>query len=372
MSAGLPIEIRHRPVLDPGFLPAILWNKAYEARVAATAGSPPLVIALDRPDETCFVHRTQVLPHEGENVALNRRYVERLVKFLLWQKGGNHLTIGGEDHICSVLSEIYSENGERVFDRETMGRKMFRAPISVEVRAVADMPGPKEATVTLGRHLDGCRIGFDLGGSDRKCAAVVDGEVVFSEEVAWDPYFQADPQYHFNGIDDTIRRAAERLPRVDSIGGSSAGAYANNEVLVASLFRGISDGDFETHVRRIFWRLKEKWGGVPFEVTNDGEVTALAGSMSLNDNCCWASQWVQQRRPVIVIRPDTSLAGSTSWHSLPSTTGMARPETSGRATSAAASSISRSRPWPGWLPGPGSIFPRTCHLPTAWRRSRLS
>ena len=285
MSAGLPIEIRHRPVLDPGFLPAILWNQAYETRVAATSESAPLVIALDRPDGTCFVHRTQVLPHRGENVALNRKYVERLVKFLLWQKGGNHLTIGGDDHICSILAEIYSENGERAFDRETMGSKMFRAPISVEARAVKDMPGPKEATVTLGRHLDGCRIGFDLGGSDRKCAAVVDGEVVFSEEVAWDPYFQADPQYHFDGIDDTIRRAAERLPRVDSIGGSSAGAYANNEVLAASLFRGISDGDFKTHVRRIFWRLKEKWGGVPFEVTNDGEVTALAGSMSLNDNC---------------------------------------------------------------------------------------
>ena len=38
-------------------------------------------------------------------------------------------------------------------------------------------------------HLDGCRIGFDLGGSDRKCAAVIDGKVVHSEEVAWNPYF---------------------------------------------------------------------------------------------------------------------------------------------------------------------------------------
>ena len=34
----------------------------------------------------------------------------------------------------------------------------------------------------MGGHLDGCRIGFDAGGSDRKVSAVIDGETVFSEE----------------------------------------------------------------------------------------------------------------------------------------------------------------------------------------------
>jgi predicted NBD/HSP70 family sugar kinase len=37
-------------------------------------------------------------------------------------------------------------------------------------------------------------------------------------------------------------------------------------------------------VRRLFFELQEAWGGIPFEVVNDGEVTALAGSMALNDN----------------------------------------------------------------------------------------
>jgi predicted NBD/HSP70 family sugar kinase len=73
------------------------------------------------------------------------------------------------------------------------------------------------------------------------------------------------------------------LPRVDAIGGSSAGIYVNNEVRVASLFRGVPPDLFERHVRRMFFTLQERWGGVPFEVANDGEVTALAGSMSLGD-----------------------------------------------------------------------------------------
>ena len=58
----------------------------------------------------------------------------------------------------------------------------------------------------------------------------------------------------------------------------------NNEVRVASLFRGVPADLFEQHVRRMFFTLQERWGGVPFEVVNDGEVTALAGSMEMNDN----------------------------------------------------------------------------------------
>ena len=68
---------------------------------------------------------------------------------------------------------------------------------------------------------------------------MVDGEVVFSEEVAWNPSAQADPQYHFDGIDDSLRRAAAQLPRVDAIGGSAAGVYVDNEVRVGSLYRGV-------------------------------------------------------------------------------------------------------------------------------------
>jgi predicted NBD/HSP70 family sugar kinase len=58
----------------------------------------------------------------------------------------------------------------------------------------------------------------------------------------------------------------------------------NNEVRVGSLFRGVPAEQFEKHIRRMFFTLQERWGGVPFEVVNDGEVTALAGSISLGDN----------------------------------------------------------------------------------------
>ncbi len=280
----MPREPRHRPVLDPGFEPAILARREYDERVAADPGAHPLAIALQRPDGAISRYDLRILPHEGEKARRNVKIVERLLKFLLWQRGGNHILIGGNQALTEEIRAIYSPSGVRAFDYEFMGEKIYGGAMRIESRDISAMPEAKESAVPLGRNLDGCRIGFDLGGSDRKCAALIDGEVVFSEEIPWDPYFEKNPQYHFDGINDSLRRAAEKLPRVDAIGGSAAGVYVNNEVRVASLFRGVSPEDFEKRVRRIFFRLKEKWGNVPFEVVNDGEVTALAGSMSLRDN----------------------------------------------------------------------------------------
>ena len=276
---------RHLPPLDERFLPAALWNRAYRKLVDAEPESRNLHLALARKDGTTFHHRLQILPHEGGNVELNRKYVERTVKFLFWMKGGSRLYVAGNDAVATFLSGIYSPDGARSFDRDIVGHGIFGEPISVTPCQREELPPASEENMELGRNLDGCRIGFDLGGSDRKAAALIDGEVVFSEEIPWDPYFQSDPHYHLEGIRDSLQRAAAHLPRVDAIGGSAAGDYINNEVRVASLFRGIKDpAVFETEVRPIFLKLQEEWEGIPFVVINDGEVTALAGSLSMNAN----------------------------------------------------------------------------------------
>jgi predicted NBD/HSP70 family sugar kinase len=276
--------MKFRPVLDSDFIPASLWNRAYRARVRESGGGRNLAIALERSDGSVSVFRTAVLPHEGTNVAVNNRYVERLLKFLLWQKGGYHVIIGGDARIADYLRSVYAPEGARAFDYQFMGELVYGRSMAIENSAFDASPVEKETTAPLGRHLDGYRIGFDLGASDRKCAAVADGKVIFSDEVAWNPSAQADPQYHFDGIQDSLQRAAAHLPRVDAIGGSAAGVYVNNEVRVASLYRAVPRALFDSRVRRLFFELQAAWGGIPFEVVNDGEVTALAGSMALGDN----------------------------------------------------------------------------------------
>ncbi len=293
----LAIKPRIQPPLDPDFVPAELWLRAYAERVEADGGRHPLTIELSRPDGTRSIVHTAVLPHEGAAASLNRYHLDRLVKFLLWQRGGSAIRIAGQQTLVAELAERFSLSGPRAFDAKFMGERIFSAPFSVEATDESEIGSDNSGTVSLGRHLDGCRIGFDLGGSDRKAAAVIDGKVVFSEEIEWDPYFKEDVSYHYEGIQDSLRRAAKHLPRVDAIGGSAAGVYVNNRVRVASLFRGIPEEVFEEQVSDIFLRIRDEWGGVPFEVINDGEVTALAGSMAM------------QRNGVLGIAMGTSTAG---------------------------------------------------------------
>jgi predicted NBD/HSP70 family sugar kinase len=283
-ASSLSFAPRLLPSLEPGFVPAALWNRAFLALVAQDSSARPLSLTLSRSDGTVSRHDTRVLGAAHPATDLNLRYLERLVKFLLWQQGGCHVQVAGADEVTRQLAAIYSATGERQFDHGFMGGTVYGRPFRIEPAEFSQLPPGQDFGLPLGRNLDGCRIGFDIGGSDRKVAALIDGHVVFSEEVAWDPYFQKDPAYHVEGVHASLLKAAAHLPRVDAIGGSAAGVYVNNEVRIASLFRGVPPDLFEKHIRRMFFTLRERWGNVPFEVANDGEVTALAGSMSLNAN----------------------------------------------------------------------------------------
>ncbi len=267
------------PPLDPGFRPLAQAQARLRADVLAGGGGIRVALAVEQPTGSAWHHETWVHPpgHPGE--AASHRAVERLCKFLLWSRGGARLYVDGPAALVAWLAGHYAAEPTGMFDAAFMGPRLFRVPFEVIGAHESDFPPQREAAVALGRHLDGCRIGFDLGASDRKAAAVIDGEVVFSEEILWDPANQPDPQWHIDQVMDSLRRAAAHLPRVDAIGGSSAGAYVDNEVRAASLFRSVPPEAFDARVRGMFHELQAAWGGIPFVVVNDGEVTALAGSM---------------------------------------------------------------------------------------------
>lgn len=270
------------PPLDDNFRPAVLWNHAFLVEVEASGSPVPLTLGVEQADGTRSLYQTQVLPNGHPKAEANLKYVERAVKFLLWQRGGYKVYVGGPAEIGEYVKQAYTPKGIRAFDMELWGG-VYEKPFEVVVTAADKVPPAREASIPLGRHLEGCRIGFDLGASDRKFSAVVDGEPIFSEEVKWDPRPQKDPAYHYHEIMAGLYLAANELPRVDAIGGSSAGIVINNRVRIASLFRGVLPEKFDQGVGGLFPRIAKEWG-VPFEVINDGEVTALAGSMSLGVN----------------------------------------------------------------------------------------
>ncbi|MFO7975528.1 MAG: ROK family protein [Candidatus Hydrogenedentota bacterium] len=276
------VEPKFVPPLDPEFRPAVLANHAFVKEVEDSGAGVPLVLALERADGSISRYETVAFPEDHERAEANLMYAERLVKFLLWQRGGWKVYVGGPKSVGEYIAKCYAPDGPRSFDYHFMGEDVYEKPFTVEVREAGDVPPEKESTQPLGRHLDGCRIGFDLGASDRKVSAVVDGEAVFSEEVVWEPRKNTDPSYHYEEIMKALKTAASKIPRVDAIGGSSAGVYINDRPMIASLFRGVPKEKFD-QVRSMFLRIREEMN-IPLNVVNDGEVTALAGSMSLEDN----------------------------------------------------------------------------------------
>jgi predicted NBD/HSP70 family sugar kinase len=267
------------PTLDPDFKPVALGNGQYLDTVRRSKNRVPLAIALERNDGCISTFQTEILASGSEFDADTREYVERLVKFLLWQRGGWKIVIGGPSGIADHFRTLYSPQGSRSFDAKLMG-EVYEKNFTVEHTDFSNTPSAQESSIALGGHLDGCRIGFDLGASDYKIAAVKDGKITFTTEIPWDPKIESDPHFHYQKINEGLKLAASHLPRVDAIGGSSAGIYIDNKVMVASLFRSVPKDLFDKKIKPLFLNLRKEWG-VPFEVANDGDVTALAGGMSL-------------------------------------------------------------------------------------------
>lgn len=261
--------------MDAGFEPMIRALRA--ARAAAAQNGASLLIAWER-ENGCVARYDLPLPACADNDPAVFRLAERVVKFLLWSAGGWRLLLAGPAWLCRRLQAEYGAQGRRTFDADLMQR-VYGKRLTVDVRAPQEIPAAKDAALALGGHLEGCRIGFDLGASDYKISAVKDGTVVFSEELPWSPREYTHPDQHYQKINTGLHRAAAHLPRLDAIGGSTAGVVVANRIMVASLFRAVPAACYAA-AQDIFLRLQHEWQ-VPLEVANDGDVTALAGAMSL-------------------------------------------------------------------------------------------
>lgn len=273
---GIEFDVQNMPVLDEGFIPMHAFNTAF-----LKTATKELNIAVERNAGYTSVFKTKIHGTE-EMFEADCFYAERMVKFLLWAMGGYKVYICGDKKIYEHIKKEYAKDGKRAFDFDFMS-KVYEKDFEVLYRELSETPEEKIQSKSVGRNFDGCRIGFDAGGSDRKVSAVIDGECVYSDETVWLPKVTEDPEYHFQGILDSMKKAAAKMPRVDAIGISSAGIYVDNRTMVASLFLAVPEDDFNKHVKDIYIRACKEFGDIPFEVANDGDVTALAGAMSLED-----------------------------------------------------------------------------------------
>ena len=273
---GIQFQVKNSPSLDPDFMPILKFNRAF-----LETAKKPVSFAVERSGGQVAVCNTYI-HGTPEMRQADHYYADRLVKSMLWMQGGFKVYVSGDEDIYNYLKETFSLTGKRAFDADFMSN-VYEKPF--EVVYCDQVPAEKSNPQAVGRHLGGCRIGFDAGGSDRKVSAVIDGEPVFSEEVVWFPKTTSDPDYHYEGIVSALKAAAEHMPRVDAVGVSSAGIYIENRTMNASLFLKVSKEDFDAKVKDIYIRaIRDTFGDVPYVVANDGDVSALAGAMNLGKN----------------------------------------------------------------------------------------
>ena len=271
---NIEYSLKNVPALDPEFVPFGIWRKAYLENATC-----PIAIAIERNGGQRSVHHS-FIHNTPEMKDADLRYVERYVKFLLWSVGGFRISICGCSDIAKQLQSIYSPQGKRAFDCDFF-QKLYERPLEIIDLPLDACPEANETPQSMGGHTDGCRIGFDAGGSDRKVSAVIDGECVYSEEVVWHPKLNPDPSYQYGHILEAFKTAASKMPRVDAIGVSSAGVFIGNAPMVSSIFYCVPRDRWE-EVKTVFDRAGAEIGDVPVVVANDGDVSALAGAMAMD------------------------------------------------------------------------------------------
>ena len=271
---GIHYEMKHAPKLDPTFVPFGVWREAY-----LKGAEKPIAIAVERNNGRISVHHTYI-HGTPEMKEADYRYVERFVKFLLWSIGGFRVSVCGCSELAQRLQKAYSAVGERHFDH-TFFFQLYERELEIVDLPLDACPEANEVPEPMGGNMDGCRIGFDAGGSDRKVSAVIDGECVYSEEVVWFPKLNADPSYQYGHILEAFKTAASKMPRVDAIGVSSAGTFIGNAPMISSIFYCVPRDRWE-EVKTVFERAAAEINpNAPVLVANDGDVSALAGAMGL-------------------------------------------------------------------------------------------
>ena len=273
---GLNIDIKNKPVFEPDFIPVYRYVTAY-----VKGANQPYAFALERNNGNISKFSTMVYGTKEQH-ELDIFYLKLLIRASLNFWGGWKLYLCGNEELSAALKDYYL-SGETKLDSINFAEKAFSREFTIEILPFESCPSVKEQPRSLGFHLDGCRIGFDAGASDRKVAAVVDGETIYAEEVLWYAKFRSDIDYHYNEIVTAFKTAASKMPRVDAIGVSTASLVVDNRLKFTSFFKMIPPEIAETEGADIYLRAAKEIGDdIPITILTDGAVSALAGAMVLN------------------------------------------------------------------------------------------
>lgn len=266
--------------LDPEFVTILQFEASYHRLGNLAEGLNACSLVLEKNSKQIARQDIQVsLASELREQTL--LYLNRYIKAMLWIYGGSKLYTDLPADIIAELQKDFSSEGKQSFDADFIVEGIFGKKFEIIFCETAQLPAAQTESKSMGGHAGGQRLGFDLGGSDKKIAAISNEEVLYTESIIWDPYPQTDLNWHRAEFKQLLKLGAEKLEKVEAVGGSVPGIVMDDKVKVGSLFRGLSGQDRSDSCDVFGQTVAEFFGAVPFSLANDGDVTALAGAMIL-------------------------------------------------------------------------------------------
>lgn len=272
---------RHIPKYDPDFSPIIDLVRRYRTQLKDDEDKALLTFSVLR--NHIPVKEVEIeISNREERKRTTLLYVERTIKTYLWIVGGDAVAIDGPEYIFSHIETRYREDGPRRFDvnffAEVFGRKFEVVKYD---KSRHRMKRRAQKTIRIGLDLGGSTLKLTvLESSDAETGSETRDRVLYRQEDIWTPKTEAHPDYHYEKIVGAIESALSATKRDKSeivfIGYSAAGIVLENRIVASSLFRRVPP-ELKERTLRLFERISRTFGGVPYRIVNDGEISALAG-----------------------------------------------------------------------------------------------
>ena len=136
------MNLKVKAVLDEGFAPMSVVFRDFEA--AAKANPQEIVVAVVRNKGLTSTYKLTVFADDAGKDEENFMFCDRIVKSMLWMRGGYKIIIAGSEKIYNYFKKAYSKGGSREFDVNFMSR-VYECPFEVEYIAdVKNAPVDKE------------------------------------------------------------------------------------------------------------------------------------------------------------------------------------------------------------------------------------
>ena len=102
---GIEASVRNLPELDRDFFPLYKFNHAFLA-----SAQKPVGVAVERSGgEMASVHT--FIHGTPDRIEADRYYIRRLVKSMLWMKGGFKVYVSGDEDIYNYLKKTFAPGG---------------------------------------------------------------------------------------------------------------------------------------------------------------------------------------------------------------------------------------------------------------------